>query len=80
MYLRLGRTPDFLIYGPGQQRRAIIEALRLIVSGQKNASETVIQKLEEVHGTDIANTLKEKSKKWLKFVVQASTIYMPCPM
>ncbi|XP_074583383.1 ATP-dependent DNA helicase SRS2-like protein At4g25120 isoform X2 [Curcuma longa] len=68
---KLGRTPDFLIYGPGQQRRAIIEALRLIVSGQKNASETVIQKLEEVHGTDIANTLKEKSKKWLKFVVQA---------
>ncbi|KAG6497552.1 hypothetical protein ZIOFF_045453 [Zingiber officinale] len=76
----LGRTPDFLIYGPGQQRRAIIEALRLIMTRQKNASETVIQKLEEVHGTDIANSLKEKSKKWLKFVAQASTIYMPCPM
>ncbi|XP_042408624.1 ATP-dependent DNA helicase SRS2-like protein At4g25120 isoform X1 [Zingiber officinale] len=68
---KLGRTPDFLIYGPGQQRRAIIEALRLIMTRQKNASETVIQKLEEVHGTDMANSLKEKSKKWLKFVAQA---------
>ncbi|WOL07152.1 ATP-dependent DNA helicase SRS2-like protein [Canna indica] len=68
---KLGRTPDFLIYGPGQQRRAVIEALRLMENDQKGVPEPIVQKLEDLPGTDIATSLKEKSKKWLKFVTQA---------
>ncbi|KAJ8513401.1 hypothetical protein OPV22_003835 [Ensete ventricosum] len=68
---KLGRTPEFLIYGPGQQRRAVIEALRIMENDQKSAQETTIQKFEDLCSTDIAKSLKEKSKKWLKFLTQA---------
>lgn len=70
MYHRLGRTPEFLIYGPGQQRRAVIEALRIMENDQNSAQETTVQKFEDLPSTDIAKSLKEKSKKWLKFVTQ----------
>ncbi|XP_065034700.1 ATP-dependent DNA helicase SRS2-like protein At4g25120 isoform X1 [Musa acuminata AAA Group] len=68
---KLGRTPEFLIYGPGQQRRAVIEALRIMENDQNSAQETTVQKFEDLPSTDIAKSLKEKSKKWLKFVTQA---------
>lgn len=72
MYHRLGRTPEFLIYGPGQQRRAVIEALRIMENDQNSAQETTVQKFEDlpIPSTDIVKSLKENSKKWLKFVTQ----------
>lgn len=76
MHNRLGRTEEFLIYGPGQQRRAVIEALRLMDNDQHGVQETVVSKHEEPHGINIANSFKEKSKKWLKFVTQVNIFYM----
>ncbi|XP_028553260.1 ATP-dependent DNA helicase SRS2-like protein At4g25120 isoform X2 [Dendrobium catenatum] len=67
----LGRTAEFLIYGHGQQRRAIIEALRLTNGEEKKEIE--IEACEELNGCDIARSLKANSKKWLKFVIQAKT-------
>ncbi|CAH1433076.1 unnamed protein product [Lactuca virosa] len=32
---RVGRTPEFLVYGQGQQRKAVIEVVRLSESGNK---------------------------------------------
>ncbi|CAL9089149.1 unnamed protein product [Musa textilis] len=55
----LGRTPEFLIYGPGQQRRAVIEALRIMENDQNSAQETTVQKFEDLPSTDIAKSLKE---------------------
>lgn len=65
---KLGRTSEFLIYGHGQQRRAVIEALRLLENGRK--SEVIGgHKLDEI--ANGAENFKEKSKKWQKFVTQA---------
>ncbi|KAK4777262.1 hypothetical protein SAY87_017449 [Trapa incisa] len=68
---KLGRTHEFSVFGQGQQRRAVIEAMRLLgneTSGQNNE----LCKLEEDPIT-IASThyCKDKSKKWQKFVTQA---------
>uniref|UniRef100_A0A7N0UHR9 DNA 3'-5' helicase n=1 Tax=Kalanchoe fedtschenkoi TaxID=63787 RepID=A0A7N0UHR9_KALFE len=60
---KLGRTAEFVLFGHGQQRRAIIEAVRLWET-EKNKD----------HVEDIQegpNFFKEKSKRWQKFVSQA---------
>ncbi|CAA3017265.1 ATP-dependent DNA helicase SRS2 At4g25120 [Olea europaea subsp. europaea] len=67
---KLGRTPDFLIYGHGQQRRAVIEALRLLENGKKSAN-LDLSKLTELSDINAPQHFKDKSKKWLKFVTQA---------
>ncbi|XP_057970940.1 ATP-dependent DNA helicase SRS2-like protein At4g25120 isoform X2 [Malania oleifera] len=62
---KLDRTSEFLIYGHGQQRRAIIEAVRLLENekGRKN--------LDDSNLGDSPQHFKDKSKRWQKFVTQA---------
>ncbi|XP_011084763.1 ATP-dependent DNA helicase SRS2-like protein At4g25120 [Sesamum indicum] len=67
---KIGRTPDFLIYGHGQQRKAIIEAVRLLEDGKRRPSNEVC-KLTELSDINSPKHFKDKSKKWLKFVTQA---------
>lgn len=67
---KLDRTPEFQIYGHGQQRKAVIEALRLMEDGRKKGQE-LGHKLDEFSSSDLARSFKEKSKKWQKFVTQA---------
>ncbi|KAH7688043.1 DNA helicase protein [Dioscorea alata] len=67
---KLGRTSEFLIYGHAQQRRAVIEALRLAESEYQDGQDK-IHKFEKTYGDCNAQTFKEKSKKWQKFVTQA---------
>ncbi|KAJ3678702.1 hypothetical protein LUZ60_002505 [Juncus effusus] len=62
---KLGRTEEFLVYGHGQQRRAVIEALRLFENKNNNNS------LKEFSNDDVAKSFKDKSKKWEKFVTKA---------
>lgn len=68
---KLGRTTEFLIYGHGHQRRAIIEALRLMSSEERKIQEP--QDCEELNNDDFAQSLKADSKKWLKVVIQAKS-------
>ncbi|KAF6152989.1 hypothetical protein GIB67_021594 [Kingdonia uniflora] len=69
---RLGRTSEFLIYGNGQQRRAIIEAVRLYESKKKNEQHLEASEVgQESIGMNCAQYFREKSKKWQKFVSQA---------
>ncbi|KAI3840313.1 hypothetical protein MKW92_008789 [Papaver armeniacum] len=69
---KLGRTPEFLIYGQGQQRRAIIEAVRLSETGGNDGQNLDASKVDQ-NSSDVtsAHNFKEKSKKWQKFVTQA---------
>ncbi|KAJ0961843.1 hypothetical protein J5N97_029671 [Dioscorea zingiberensis] len=67
---KLGRTSEFLIYGHGQQRRAVIEALRL-VENEYQCGQDKNHKFEKTSNDGNAQALKEKSKKWQKFVTQA---------
>ncbi|KAK6121907.1 hypothetical protein DH2020_044349 [Rehmannia glutinosa] len=67
---KLGRTPDFLIYGHGQQRRAIIEAVRLLEDGKRKTNHEPC-KFTELSDINSPKQFKDKSKKWLKFVTQA---------
>ncbi|KAG6429254.1 hypothetical protein SASPL_107299 [Salvia splendens] len=67
---KLGRTPEFLIYGHGQQRKAIIEAVRLLEDG-KRRDNPELRKLTELSDVNSPKNFKDKSKKWLKFVTQA---------
>ncbi|CAN1798747.1 ATP-dependent DNA helicase SRS2-like protein At4g25120 [Linum perenne] len=67
---KLQRTPDFLIYGHSHQRRAIIEAVRLLEKENEPILEIDLLK----HAEDVnihPQCFKDKSKKWLKFVTQA---------
>ncbi|XP_078437664.1 P-loop containing nucleoside triphosphate hydrolases superfamily protein [Wolffia australiana] len=61
---KLKRTPEFLIYGHAQQRRAVIESLRVLEDEKEDAC-----KSNDV-GKD-AVCFKDLSKKWQKFVTQA---------
>lgn len=66
-HYRVGRTPEFLLYGQGQQRKAVIEAVRLTDSESSDKvcdDSNVARKGPE--------DFREKSKKWLKFVAQVS--------
>ncbi|KAK4284023.1 hypothetical protein QN277_000911 [Acacia crassicarpa] len=67
---KLDRTSDFLVYGQGQQRKAIIEAIRLLdngKNGQKDCSLLIGEKSNSLTGQQF----KDKAKKWQKFVTQA---------
>ncbi|XP_065871932.1 ATP-dependent DNA helicase SRS2-like protein At4g25120 [Euphorbia lathyris] len=69
---KLGRTSEFLIYGHGHQRRAVIEAMRLLEkekSGIQNPKACNFN--DSSNGTICAEYFKDKSKKWQKFVAQA---------
>ncbi|XP_010318187.2 ATP-dependent DNA helicase SRS2-like protein At4g25120 isoform X1 [Solanum lycopersicum] len=66
---KLGRTPEFLIYGHGQQRRAVIEAVRLL-NDKKNGPRDELCQLNDKNSPQ---HFKERSKKWLKFVTQAKS-------
>ncbi|XP_041018423.1 ATP-dependent DNA helicase SRS2-like protein At4g25120 isoform X1 [Juglans microcarpa x Juglans regia] len=68
---KLGRTPEFLIYGHGQQRRAIIEALRLSENEKSRQSHNACILGEESSGITSPQYFKDKSKTWLKFVTKA---------
>ncbi|XP_040367347.1 ATP-dependent DNA helicase SRS2-like protein At4g25120 isoform X2 [Rosa chinensis] len=68
---KLERTPEFLIYGHGQQRRAIIEAVRLSENGKSWPKHNVGMDSEESNGLTSPHHFKDASKKWLKFVTQA---------
>lgn len=63
---KLGRTAEFLIYGHGQQRRAIIEAFRLYDDQKKDE-----ENHEKLQSSPTIESFKERSKKWEKFVTQA---------
>uniref|UniRef100_A0A0D9WZ01 DNA 3'-5' helicase n=1 Tax=Leersia perrieri TaxID=77586 RepID=A0A0D9WZ01_9ORYZ len=64
---KLGRTSEFIIYGHGQQRRAVIEAERLL----ENENNNVLGDAIKHYNGDIKNSFKDKAKKWQKFVTQA---------
>ncbi|PSS33225.1 ATP-dependent DNA helicase SRS2-like protein [Actinidia chinensis var. chinensis] len=68
---KLGRTPEFFIYGNGQQRRAIIEAVRLLENGKNKQNQDALKLAEEINGINSPQYFKDKSKKWQKFVTQA---------
>ncbi|XP_022771466.1 ATP-dependent DNA helicase SRS2-like protein At4g25120 [Durio zibethinus] len=70
---KLERTSEFLIYGHGQQRRAIVEAVRLLdnsKSGKKYDS-CKSTGIENSNGMRHPGYFKDRSKKWQKFVTQA---------
>lgn len=70
---RLGRTSEFLIYGHAQQRRAIIEAVRLLETGGNDGQNLDASKHDHDSGdVNSAQQFKDKSKKWQKFVTQVS--------
>ncbi|KAK9148487.1 hypothetical protein Scep_007244 [Stephania cephalantha] len=69
---KLGRTSEFLVYGHAQQRRAVIEAVRLLensANGKENL-ETSKPGHSYIDWTSV-QCFKDKSKKWQKFVTQA---------
>ena len=66
---RLGRTSEFIIYGHGQQRRAIIEAERILEHAKSDGLGDAVQQYDG----DIKNSFKDKAKKWLKFVTQVTS-------
>lgn len=72
---RLGRTSEFLIYGHGHQRRAIIEAVRLLEK-EKNGVQNhdASNHAEDFNGIMSPENFKDKSKKWQKFVTQVSEL------
>ena len=70
LFSRLGRTSEFSIYGQGQQRKAVIEATRLLENGkirQKDCASLV----GEMSSSRVApQHFKDVAKKWQKFVTQ----------
>lgn len=75
---RLQRTSEFSVYGHGQQRRAIIEAVRLYEEEKKNGSRTS-DACETGEGLNGAGTgavcpeyAKDRSKQWQKYVTQVA--------
>ncbi|KAL8051059.1 hypothetical protein ABFX02_06G120800 [Erythranthe guttata] len=67
---KLDRTPEFLIYGHGQQRKAIIEAARLLEDGKRRANPELC-KLTALSDVNSPKHFKDTAKKWLKFVTKA---------
>ncbi|XP_071711461.1 ATP-dependent DNA helicase SRS2-like protein At4g25120 [Rutidosis leptorrhynchoides] len=69
---KVGRTPEFLLYGQGQQRKAVIEAVRLTET-EKNPQTSDTEKPCEMSNVvgNRPEDFRDKSKKWLKFVAQA---------
>lgn len=76
---RLQRTSEFSVYGHGQQRRAIIEAVRLYEEGKNGSSTSAACESAEGHsgagaGAVCPEYAKDRSKKWQKYVTQ---VYNP---
>lgn len=71
---RLQRTAEFSVYGHGQQRRAIIEAVRLYEEEKKNGSSSsgACESGEGLNGAGAVcpEYAKDRSKKWQKYVTQ----------
>ncbi|KAH9605979.1 hypothetical protein KSS87_012164 [Heliosperma pusillum] len=67
---KLSRTSDFLIYGNGQQRRAVVEAIRLL-DCEKDIQKPAGSETSELTNDVKFHSFKDKSKKWQKFVTQA---------
>lgn len=61
-----------MIYGHGQQRRAVIEAVRLLKDGKKILNRDP-DMVDEVSGVSSPQHFKDKSKKWLKYVTKVSS-------
>lgn len=70
MCYRLGRTSEFLIYGHGQQRKATIEAVRLLENEESIQNHNACILGEGSNGITSLQHLKDKSRKWLKFVTK----------
>ncbi|XP_024029713.1 ATP-dependent DNA helicase SRS2-like protein At4g25120 [Morus notabilis] len=68
---KLGRTSEFLIYGHEQQRRAVIEAVRLFENGRSNNKLDSRVFGEESNGITSPQYFKDMSKKWQQFVTRA---------
>ncbi|KAH9770503.1 dna helicase [Citrus sinensis] len=68
---KLERTSEFLIYGHGQQRRAIIEAVRLLENEKSKQNDNACKPVDDSNRMRCLEYLKDKSKKWQKFVTQA---------
>ncbi|PAN14052.1 hypothetical protein PAHAL_2G380900 [Panicum hallii] len=64
---KLGRTSEFIIYGHGQQRRAVIEAERLLENDKRSGADDTTKQYDG----DIKISFKDKAKKWQKFIAQA---------
>lgn len=71
---RLQRTSEFSVYGHGQQRRAIIEAVCLYEEEKKNGSSSsgACESGEGLNGavSVCPEYAKDISKKWQKYVTQ----------
>lgn len=62
-----------MLYGQGQQRKAVIEAVRLTESGQNLQISDSDKLCEESNvAKNEPEDFRDKSKKWLKFVAQVS--------
>ncbi|GAV73387.1 UvrD-helicase domain-containing protein/UvrD_C domain-containing protein [Cephalotus follicularis] len=69
---KLERTSEFLIYGHAQQRRATIEAVRILENEKDSRQNHEPFKLgENSDGLISPQYFKDKSKKWQKFITQA---------
>ncbi|PKI54564.1 hypothetical protein CRG98_025078 [Punica granatum] len=68
---KLGRTQEFTIFGQGQQRRAVIEAMRLLRNENSKQDDELCKFVEDPGGINSPQYLKDKSRKWQKFVTQA---------
>ncbi|KAE8056866.1 hypothetical protein FH972_013602 [Carpinus fangiana] len=68
---KLGRTSEFLIYGHGQQRKATIEAVRLLENEKSRQNHNACILGEGSNSITSLQHLKDKSRKWLKFVTKA---------
>ncbi|KAJ1405099.1 UvrD-like helicase, ATP-binding domain [Sesbania bispinosa] len=68
---KLGRTSEFLIYGQGQQRNAIIEAVRILENGKSRHKDGALLIGEMSNSLTTPKQFKDKAKKWQKFVTQA---------
>ncbi|KAK0589617.1 hypothetical protein LWI29_016388 [Acer saccharum] len=68
---KLHRTSEFLLYGNGQQRRAIIEAVRLLENEKSKPDHDACKPGEDFNGMKCLQYFKDESKKWQKFVTQA---------
>lgn len=72
---RLGRTSEFLIYGQGQQRNAIIEAIRLLEIGKSENKDGALLIGELSNSLNNPKQFKDKAKKWQKFVAQVLGLF-----
>nr|XP_007144156.1 hypothetical protein PHAVU_007G133500g [Phaseolus vulgaris]ESW16150.1 hypothetical protein PHAVU_007G133500g [Phaseolus vulgaris] len=68
---KLGRTSEFFIYGQGQQRNAIIEAIRLLENEKSGNKNGALLMGDLSNGLKDPKQFKDKAKKWQKFVAQA---------